>query len=578
MMVRTRFAPSPTGRLHLGHALAALVAHDLAREQGGVFGLRHEDIDVTRVRDEYYAGIEEDLRWLGLDWDGEALRQSTRIEAYEAALGKLREQGLVYPCFCTRREIQEEVAAMTGAPQGPEGPLYPGTCRELGLEESRQRLAAGTTHAWRLDAQKAARITGPLTFTDIRHGTLEVNPGLLGDVILARKDIGTAYHLAVVVDDAYQTISHVTRGEDLLPATHVQRVLQDLLGLPVPVYLHHALVLDERGRRLAKRHDALSIAAMRQAGMSAAEVLAQLRPWCGDGVASVRKGPLPYPVSRPVAESNPAGSADFVPVGSYAELAQAFEMALVILAMRLACQIEKAAVGGGYVLLADPGEVERIMVELAIYEQEQAVPAPVVVTPLEYDSGELLTALWVLSLCVTFWLQREYPWIEARTVVSTQAIFGNGEWWRVISALFLHADLMHLLSNIASGVLFGTWVCRSLGPWLGWALILMAGALGNGLNAASRMDASFMSLGASTAVFGALGILTGYAIFQAIRDRAGTTSFRYLVPFGGGLVLLSWMGVSSDPRIDVGAHVCGFGVGIVLGLLAAWGRRNAVKM
>ena len=276
MIVRTRFAPSPTGRLHLGHALAAKVAHDLARRLGGQFLLRHEDIDVTRVREAYYAGIEEDLRWLGFAWDGAALRQSTRIAAYEAALEQLRVMGLVYPCYCTRREMQEEVAAMVAAPQGPEGPLYPGTCRGLPAEERQRRMDAGCLHAWRLDSRRAVDLTGRLTFADLRHGTLEVRPGLLGDVVLARKDIGTAYHLAVVVDDAFQEITHVTRGEDLLPSTHVHRLLQALLGLPEPVYLHHPLVLDAQGRRLAKRHDALAIAALRQAGMSAAAVLAQV--------------------------------------------------------------------------------------------------------------------------------------------------------------------------------------------------------------------------------------------------------------------------------------------------------------
>ncbi len=274
--VCTRFAPSPTGRLHLGHALAARVAHNLARQHGGRFLLRHEDIDVTRVREEYYAGIEADLRWLGLAWDGPALRQQSRAAAYEAALADLRARGLIYPCFCSRREIQDEVAAMGAAPQGPEGPLYPGSCRHLDAAERQRRLAAATNPAWRLDAQLAARLTGPLSFTDLRHGRMVVQPDLLGDVVLARKDIGTAYHLAVVVDDAFQEITHVTRGDDLLPATHVQRLLQALLGLPEPLYLHHELVLDDHGRRLAKRHDSLAIATLREAGLSPAAVLALL--------------------------------------------------------------------------------------------------------------------------------------------------------------------------------------------------------------------------------------------------------------------------------------------------------------
>lgn len=298
-VVRTRFAPSPTGRLHLGHALAARVAHDLARQEpGGVFLLRFEDIDGPRVREEFYRGIEEDLLWLGLQWDETPLRQSTRTAAYEAALTRLREEGLVYPCFCTRKDIQEEWARMASAPQGPAGPVYPGTCRPLTPAQSEEKrrdtgkipvprdelntgripvprdaltaaereekLAAGAAHAWRLDSRRAADLTGPLTFHDMRHGTIPVDPELCGDVVLARKDIGCAYHLAVVVDDAFQQITHVTRGEDLLPATHVHRLLQVLLGLPEPVYLHHELVLDAQGKRLAKRNDALAIATLRE--------------------------------------------------------------------------------------------------------------------------------------------------------------------------------------------------------------------------------------------------------------------------------------------------------------------------
>ncbi len=277
MIVRTRFAPSPTGRLHLGHALAAKVAHDLARKSaGGVFLLRHEDIDGPRVREEFYQGIEDDLRWLGLVWDGEPLRQTARIAAYEEALGKLRERGLVYPCFCTRREIQDEWARMAAAPQGPEGPVYPGTCLRLTPDERMEKLHSGMPHAWRLDARKAAAITGPLTFRDLRFGEIPVNPDLLGDVVLARKDIGTAYHLAVVVDDAFQEISHVTRGEDLLTSTHVHRLLQVLLGLPEPLYLHHELVLDEKGIRLAKRNESLSIASLREAGRQPGDLLRDL--------------------------------------------------------------------------------------------------------------------------------------------------------------------------------------------------------------------------------------------------------------------------------------------------------------
>jgi glutamyl-Q tRNA(Asp) synthetase len=272
----TRFAPSPTGRLHLGHALAAMIARDLARNSGGRFLLRFEDIDHTRVRPEYEAAIESDLRWLGLDWDGPALRQSTRGDAYAAALTELRRLGVAYPCFCTRREIDEEVARMIGAPHGPEGALYPGTCRDLSPAARDARLSAGSQPAWRLDAARAAELAGPLSFTDLRHGSRAVDPALLGDVVLARKDIGTAYHLAVVVDDAFQKITHVTRGEDLLPSTHVHRLLQALLELPEPLYLHHELVTDEHGVRLAKRHDALSLRALREAGATPGELLSRL--------------------------------------------------------------------------------------------------------------------------------------------------------------------------------------------------------------------------------------------------------------------------------------------------------------
>ena len=277
MTVRTRFAPSPTGRLHLGHALAAQVAHDVARKtKDGIFLLRFEDMDASRVREEFYQGIEEDLTWLGFRWDEKPLRQSNRTTAYDSALATLREKGLVYPCFCTRREIQLEWSNMAAAPQGAGGPPYLGTCRKLSASEQQEKIAAGIPHAWRLDSGMAASITGPLSFRDLHFGVLTVNPDLLGDVVLARKDIGTAYHLAVVVDDAFQQITHVTRGEDLLPSTHVHRLLQALLGFEEPIYLHHALVLDELGKRLAKRHDSLAITSLRESGVAADEALARV--------------------------------------------------------------------------------------------------------------------------------------------------------------------------------------------------------------------------------------------------------------------------------------------------------------
>ncbi len=271
---RTRFAPSPTGRLHLGHAFSARVAHDIARRNGSAFLLRFEDIDHTRARPRYYDAIEEDLRWLGLEWDAPPLRQSDRLPAYAAALGALRDLGIIYPCFCTRREIQAEIAAMSSAPHGPEGPLYPGTCRAISPTDAAGRIAAGEPHAWRLDAARAAEITGPLSFHDDLHGEIRVDPKLLGDVVLARRDIATSYHLAVVVDDAFQKIDIVTRGDDLLPSTHVHRLLQSLLGLPEPRYHHHRLITDEHGHRLAKRDDSLAIATLRARGHSPEEIRA----------------------------------------------------------------------------------------------------------------------------------------------------------------------------------------------------------------------------------------------------------------------------------------------------------------
>jgi glutamyl-Q tRNA(Asp) synthetase len=259
-MTITRFAPSPTGKLHLGHAYAAKVAHDLAREQRGRFLVRFEDIDHTRVRPEFYQGILEDLRWLGLDWDEEPWKQRDRLAHYQAGLNHLKSLDALYPCYCTRREIETELANLSHAPHGPEGPLYPGTCRGLTTPPDDREPA------WRLDFKKGADLVGPLTFHDQGHGKIAVDPGLLGDVILARKDIGTSYHLAVVIDDAAQNITHVTRGEDLLGSTHIHRVLQALLNLPEPTYLHHQLILDDSGERLAKRHDALAIATLRERG------------------------------------------------------------------------------------------------------------------------------------------------------------------------------------------------------------------------------------------------------------------------------------------------------------------------
>ncbi|SLN26718.1 tRNA glutamyl-Q(34) synthetase GluQRS [Oceanibacterium hippocampi] len=272
----TRFAPSPTGYLHLGHAHSALAAWQAARRAGGRFLLRIEDIDGGRARPEFVAGIQEDLAWLGLDWEQPVRRQSKHMDDYAAALARLDAAGLLYPCFCTRKEIAAEIAASGNAPHGPDGPRYPGTCRGLDDGERRAREAAGIPFALRLDMDSALRaIAGrTLGWTDARRGPVALDPAPFGDVVLARKEIPTSYHLAVTVDDALQGVTCVIRGEDLFEATHVHRLLQALLGLPTPDYCHHRLLTDAAGRRLAKRDGAPTIRALREAGRSPEEVIA----------------------------------------------------------------------------------------------------------------------------------------------------------------------------------------------------------------------------------------------------------------------------------------------------------------
>jgi glutamyl-Q tRNA(Asp) synthetase len=274
MRVVTRFAPSPTGRLHLGHAFSALLAHDFARSREGAFLLRIEDIDPGRSRTEHVDSIIEDLAWLGLEWDGEILFQSERLPLYAEALDRLRGTGLVYPCFCTRSAIAAEIAASAAAPHGPDGPLYPGTCRTLSTGERERRMAL-EPHAWRLDTAKAAAAAGPLYWHD---GDTEVlaEPEAHGDVVLARKDAPVSYHLAVTVDDAAQGVTDIVRGRDLYAATDVHRLLQALLGLPTPHYHHHPLLLDPEGRRLAKRHGAPTLREMREAGADPKALAADL--------------------------------------------------------------------------------------------------------------------------------------------------------------------------------------------------------------------------------------------------------------------------------------------------------------
>jgi glutamyl-Q tRNA(Asp) synthetase len=272
-VIVTRFAPSPTGYLHLGHAFSALFAWRCAREAGGRFLLRIEDIDPTRCRPEFTEAILEDLAWLGLDWDGEVRVQSQQLGDYRAVLEALSARGLVYPCFCTRADIASSVAA----PHAPDGSaVYPGTCRILSAAERAARIAAGERYALRLDIARALAEVGPLSFEETGEGRITCDPARFGDVVLARKDAPASYHLCVTHDDSLQGVTLVTRGVDLKPPTDVHRLLQSLMGWPAPRYAHHRLLADESGRRLAKRDRAATLRSLRDAGVSPDELRAQL--------------------------------------------------------------------------------------------------------------------------------------------------------------------------------------------------------------------------------------------------------------------------------------------------------------
>ncbi|MCB2100493.1 MAG: tRNA glutamyl-Q(34) synthetase GluQRS [Rhodobacterales bacterium] len=267
----TRFAPSPTGLLHLGHAYSALFA--ARRAAGGRFLLRIEDIDIARCRPEFEDALLEDLAWLGLAWETPVRRQSEHLDVYEAALATLGGHGLLYPCFCTRKEIRDEVGDVARAPQGPDGPLYPGTCRNISPHLREHRIADGRPYAIRLDMTKAIAAAGRLTWTDRREGPVVAHPEMFGDVVLARKDTPTSYHLAVTVDDHLQGVTLVTRGEDLFHATHVHRLLQHFLGLDTPEYEHHPLLRGADGKRYAKRDLSLTLRSLREAGHAPADVM-----------------------------------------------------------------------------------------------------------------------------------------------------------------------------------------------------------------------------------------------------------------------------------------------------------------
>jgi len=267
----TRFAPSPTGDLHLGHAYSAVLAHSAARAAGGRFLIRIDDIDGSRSREEFVAASLADLAWLGGGWDGDPVRQSERLGDYAAALENLRARGLVYPCFCTRADI----AASLSAPHGPSGPVYPGTCRNLSDADRARRMAA-EPHCWRLDMARAIAETGELLWEETGQGTRAADPAAHGDIVLARKDAPASYHLASTLDDAAMGVTHVIRGADLIASTDVHRLLQALLDLPTPLYRHHALVCGPDGKRLAKRDAAASLASLRDRGVDGPELAAGL--------------------------------------------------------------------------------------------------------------------------------------------------------------------------------------------------------------------------------------------------------------------------------------------------------------
>lgn len=282
----TRFAPSPTGYLHLGHAYSALTAYRAAQEAGGRFLLRIEDIDQGRCRPEFESAIYEDLAWLGMDWETPVRRQSEHFDDYERALSTLRNKGVVYRCFKTRKEVAEEIArAPHLRPEGPDGVPYIGA--PLATIEERNLLADGKAFAWRLSVEAAKETLGAryetLSFSaETANGgepqTHRATPEIFGDVIIARKDFGTSYHLSSVFDDALQGVTHVIRGEDLAAAAHLHVLLQALLDLPTPAYRHHSLIMNEKGDRLAKRDQAATLKTLRENGTSPSEIVAMLEP------------------------------------------------------------------------------------------------------------------------------------------------------------------------------------------------------------------------------------------------------------------------------------------------------------
>ena len=272
----TRFAPSPTGRIHLGHALSALFSQEEAEKRNGKVLLRMENIDKARCKTEYEAYIKEDLHWLGFDWNGAVRRQSDHMEDYQIALQKLKEIGVLYPCFCSRGDILTEIENSSGAPHdgimGPDGPTYPGTCRKLARDLQNEGIASGKKYALRLDVRRAQDIVGIISWLDADTGEIRAEPEIFGDIVLARKDIMTSYHLSCTVDDHIQGISLVTRARDLALATHIHRLLQQLLDYKVPEYKFHKIIGDKNGNRLSKRVKSKTIYAMRKEGFRVSDI------------------------------------------------------------------------------------------------------------------------------------------------------------------------------------------------------------------------------------------------------------------------------------------------------------------
>lgn len=275
MSTVTRFAPSPTGRLHIGHAYSALFSYEQAQKDNGRFLLRIEDIDTGRCRPEFEDGFYEDLSWLGLEWETPVRRQSEHFDDYKKALTKLQDRDLLYPCFCTRKDILAETQNAVHAPHSHEGPLYPGTCKNLSAAQIEDNIGNNIPYALRLNLETSLSVIdrSKLVWVDKDKGKQSATPEILGDVILARKDISASYHLCVTLDDHIQDITLVTRGEDLFHASHLHRLLQELLELNVPEYYHHGLLLDENGQRLAKRYDSTTLQHMREtSGYSAQDI------------------------------------------------------------------------------------------------------------------------------------------------------------------------------------------------------------------------------------------------------------------------------------------------------------------